>query len=54
MVIGSGIDKKVELTFGLTRRDYFVFHFIPFQPLHLLLTISRVGHSEDVQIRTKR
>jgi hypothetical protein len=20
------------LTFGLTRRDYFVFHFIPFQP----------------------
>jgi len=25
-------DKMIELTFGLTRRDYFVFHIIPFQP----------------------
>ena len=32
MMIECLNDKKVELTFGLTRRDYFVFHIITFQP----------------------
>lgn len=32
MMIECLNDKMIELTFGLTRRDYFVFHIIPFQP----------------------
>ena len=43
MMIECLNDKMIELTFGLTRRDYFVFHFIPFQPLHLLHILSLLG-----------
>ena len=32
MMIECLNDKMIELTFALTRRDYFVFHIIPFQP----------------------